>query len=227
MKRFLLTALFLVTISFSVFAGDAAAFVDIGYSADGKVYVFGQYGKTDIKYQPYAELYTVDVEKNEYVPGFVFKNLKKSSSKSGKSVYEDLFAKHYLDIKKFGCEKASANDILYVAEDSKKTGDEEIIFKDFEDSEENIYSVKLIPTYTGKGNATLSSFYINLKIQNGEKKTYTVGSPSIRRKGVTNYKIIRIVRDKNRNSLVFVVEKQIEDDTGVSIRYMIETIKVQ
>ena len=30
-----------------VFAGDVASFVDLGFTDDGKYYVFGQYGKID------------------------------------------------------------------------------------------------------------------------------------------------------------------------------------
>ena len=35
-------------------AGDVASFVDKGFSEDGKYYVFGQYGRTDKKYQGWA-----------------------------------------------------------------------------------------------------------------------------------------------------------------------------
>ena len=49
-----------------------------------------------------------------------------------------------------------------------------------------------------------------------------IGSPNITRKGVTNYKIERIFCDKSEKNLIFVIEKMMEDDTGTSIRYMIE-----
>ena len=104
------------------FAGDAAAFKNIGFSDDGKIYIFGQYGKTDVKYQPYAEIYTVDVEKNEYVPGGVYKKLESDSLKSGSQVYEDLYARHYLDLKKYNCRPSLPDEVLYILESGKKKG---------------------------------------------------------------------------------------------------------
>ena len=38
-------------------------------------------------------------------------------------------------------------------------------------------------------------------------------------------KIERIMCDKSEKNLIFIVEKMIEDDTGISIRYMIEATK--
>ena len=52
-----------------------------------------------------------------------------------------------------------------------------------------------------------------------------IGNPGINRKGVTNYKIERIFCDKSERNLIFVIEKMMEDDTGTSIRYMIEAAK--
>ena len=52
-----------------------------------------------------------------------------------------------------------------------------------------------------------------------------IGTPSINRKGVTNYKIERIFCDKSEKNLIFVIEKMMEDDTGTSIRYMVEAAR--
>ena len=76
MKRTILrTAIctaFALFASLSLYAGDAAVFQDIGFSDDGTTYIFGQYGKTDKNYEAWAEIYTVDVAKNDYVKGEVF-----------------------------------------------------------------------------------------------------------------------------------------------------------
>ena len=213
------------------FAGDAAAFKDIGFSSDGRIYLFGQYGKTDVKFQPYAEIYTIDVEKNEYVPGGVYKNLEQNSMRSGSQVYEDLLAKHYFDIKKFDCAPSAVDDVLYVLESEKKKGEDLIEFKNYgEDGSERLtYKVRLVPTLYGRGKDLRSSFFINLDVSDNDGalvKSYKVGSPDIKRKGVSAYKIVRIFRDKAKSGLVFVVEKTVEDSTGTSIRYMVETVKL-
>lgn len=229
MKKGFVASLVFLTAGIS-FAGDAAAFKDIGFSSDGKTYIFGQYGKTDVKFQPYAEIYTIDVAKNEYVPGGVFKNLDDKSDRSGSQVYEDLYARHYLDIKNYGCKNAVADDILYILEDGVKKGTDEIMFKNYggtSTDEQVSYAVRLVPTYRGSGANCLSSFYIDLSIgTDGASKKYKVGSPDIKRKGVVNYKIVRIFRSSDKSSLVFVVEKTVEDSSGLSIRYMVETVKL-
>ena len=231
MKKELIAGFILIAAGIS-FAGDAAAFKDIGFSGDGKVYVFGQYGKTDVTYQPYAEIYTIDVEKNEYIPGGVYKNLEPNSLRSGSQVYEDLLAKHFLDLKKYSCKGAAADDVLYVLENEKKKGVDAIEFKNYGDNGESsrlTYSVRLVPTFYGRGKDLRSSFYIDLNVSDNDGnivKSRKVGSPDIKRKGVSNYKIVRIFRDASKSGLVFVVEKTVEDSAGSSIRYMVETVKL-
>ena len=230
MKRALIAGIVLLAAGIS-FAGDAAAFKDIGFSGDGKIYVFGQYGKTDVTFEPYAEIYTIDVEKNEYVPGGVYKTFEENSLRSGSQVYEDLLAKRYLDLKKYGCKTAAPDDVLYVLESESKTGVEQIEFKNYGDSESNrmTYSARLVPTFYGRGKDLRSSFYIDLSIcgaDGSSSRRYTVGSPDIKRKGVSAYKIVRIFRDAAKSSLIFVVEKTVEDSAGSSIRYMVETVKL-
>ena len=63
MKKLIGLALAYFLLQAIAFPGDAAYFVDEGFSKDGSVYVFGQYGKTDKTYNSYAEIYTVDVAK--------------------------------------------------------------------------------------------------------------------------------------------------------------------
>lgn len=231
MKRALIAGFVLIAAGLC-FAGDAAAFKDIGFSDDGRIYIFGQFGKTDVKFQGYAEIYTIDVEKNEYVPGGVYKNLEPNSTKSGSQVYEDLIAKHFLDIKKYNCAPAAVDDVLYVLESEKKKGEDLIEFKNYgDDGESNrlTYKVRLVPTIYGRGKDLRSSFYINLDVcekDGAPVKSYKVGSPDIKRKGVSAYKIVRIFRDKAKSGLVFVVEKTVEDSAGTSIRYMVETVKL-
>ena len=233
MKKIVLAVLALLVGSVNLFAGDVATFVDCGFSADGKYYVFGQYGKTDKKFQGWADIYQVEIEKNDYVSKGVFK-IKPSavtSDKSGLEVYESLEAKNFYYLKDLNCEKPNADQVLYILEDIKKTGTDEIVFTDFRSSEienQDTYHINLVPTVKGSGKNVKSSFYILLEKKDSEGNIILnkkIGSPDIVRKGVYNYKIERIFCDKSGQSLIFVIEKMIEDDTGVSIRYMIEATK--
>ena len=49
------------------------------------------------------------------------------------------------------------------------------------------------------------------------------GNPDFERKNVSDYTIRRIIADKTGKSIVFEIEKRIEDEKGTSFRYMVET----
>lgn len=220
--------------AFASFAGDSAVLVDNGFSADGNYYIFGQYGKIDKKFQGWAEIYTVDVLKNDYVDNEVYR-VKPSAvtfDKTGKEVYESLAGKNYLSIKKYNCAQNSPEQILYIREEEKKAGTDEIEFKDFISSvsdDQAYYKVVLVPTVYGEGINVKSSFYIDIEKLDSKGAVLAsqrIGNPGITRKGVKNYKIERIVCDKTGKKLVFIVEKTMEDKTGINIRYMIETARL-
>lgn len=231
MKKQLLCSLTFLIAGVFAFAGDAAAFVDIGLSADGKTYVFGEYGRTDVAFQGYAEIYTVDIEKNDFISGGVFRTQPSNATatKSGRTVFEELYAKANWALKKYSCKPAVAENLLYVREDDGKA---DFIFKDFEGSSagQNVfYHINVVTSVEGKGSACKSSFFISLVKENESGDVLSrniVGNPGIKRKGVTGYKIDRIFSDASGRNLVFVIEKTVADATGISIRYMVETIRL-
>ena len=233
MKKLLLSGLILLAAGMNSFAGDAAAFVDIGISADGRTYAFGEYGKTDKTFQGYAEIYTVDIEKNDFVDGEVFRTQPSpnTSSKSGKAIFDELRDKAAWKLRKYDFKPADADNLLYVRDD-KKAGESEIVFKDFEGStvEQSVfYHIKLVKTCEGSGDNLRSSFFITLEKKDDSGNVISrniVGSPDIKRKKVTDYRIDRIFSDKSGRNLVFVVEKTLSDVNGSSIRYMVETIRL-
>ncbi len=217
-----------------VFAGDAAVFDDIGFSEDGKTYIFGQYGKTDKTYKAWAEIYTVDVAANDYVKGEVYKlSASKSNENSGKRNYEDLKNSVEWKIAKYKANPASAENLLFVRESEKKSPVDEIVFKDFESSTEQqsvYYHIKLVPTFEGNGKNVLSKYYIDVRRIDQNKKelsVWKIGTPDFARRGISSYQIDKIFTDKSGKSLVFVVQKTLEDDKGTSIRYMVETFRIK
>ncbi|MGP1458378.1 MAG: DUF2259 domain-containing protein [Treponema sp.] len=230
MKKWILRA-FCAAAAFALYAGDAAVFVDNGFSEDGKYYIFGQYGKTDKKFQGWAEIFTIDVAANDFVSGGVFRTKPSAvtADKSGKEVYEALAAKSYFETRKYNCTPVAPERILYIREHDGSTGAEEIVFKDFISSvsqDRAQYAVKLSPSVSGSGMNASSSFYIELRKRGMNDETLAfqkIGSPDIVRKSVKNYKIDRILCDKSGRKLIFVIAKTMEDKTGTNIRYMVET----
>lgn len=233
MKRtlaFIFCALFSVIYSF---AGDVASFDDIGFSADGKYYLFGQYGKIDKTFVPWAEIFTVDIAANTFVKESVFTSTEKSPDVSGRCAYDNLKKKAEWCLSKYDAKPAEVNNLLFLRDSETKSPTDTISFRDFEGILGDAgftYDVKLVPTYTGSGSACRSKFYITVqkKDANGAQvASFTVGSPNYERKGVTGYRIERIFSDASGKSMVFLVMKTQEDSGGTSIRYMVETCAVR
>ena len=223
------------------FAGDAAAFTDIGFSKDGATYIFGEYGKTDRSFQAYAEIYVVDVAKNDFVSGGVFRTQPSSATTgvSGRKAYDSLLKSAGSKIKSYGCTPSGPENLLYIRNSSGKIAkpaagqsSDRIVFQDFErstDTTDVFFKIQLKQTVTGKGKGVSSSFYIDMRVEDQDGKligAWKVGNPKYERKGVSSYEIERIFTDPSGNSLVFLIQKTVEDDTGTSIRYMVETVRM-
>ena len=60
-------AVFLVLGTPAMRAGDSASFADLGFSPDGSYYMFAQYGVRTGTLRPWADLFLVDVARNNFV----------------------------------------------------------------------------------------------------------------------------------------------------------------
>ena len=232
-KRIMLAAVCVFLCAF-VYAGDAAAFVDLGFSKDGRVYMFAQHGSTDKLWQGFAEIYSVDIEKNDYIHSGCFKTSASAQTEgiNGSTVYEKLFEKNKAYIRAVSPEPADLKHTLYIKNLNKEPL-EEIVFTDFEGStEENpvFFHIRLIPWFSGKTASSKSSFFISVerKDKNGTLLSkHVAGNPDIKRTGVTDYTIEKIMRSPDNKSLIFAVEKKLTSSTGVSVRYMTEALRLK
>ena len=192
MKKLIICFTMILALCLSVFAGDVAEYTDLGFSPDGKYFVFAQYGVTDKDFEPYAEIYTVDVAKNDFLKNGIYKvnpgTIK--SVKSGFAVFEDLYNKNKANIDKYCGEKATLDTTLYIRGPESKSSSEEITFKDFINStEENeiFYTINLVKHVSGKGKNLKSSFFIGVEQKDASGKILSrkvVGNPDFEGSGV-------------------------------------------
>ncbi|CEM60387.1 DUF2259 domain-containing protein [Treponema phagedenis] len=212
----------LLLYSVNLFAGDVATFVNLGFSADGSKYAFGQYGLTDQTYQAYSDICIVDVESNSFIKNGIFKTspTKETRDKDSKSVFLALQNRAQATLIKNNISESRLGRVLYSqAED--KTGTQTLYFRDFQT--ENEYTVMIHVDKTTKQEA---SFYITVDIvlPNGSKISKKTGRPGYVRPGTKTYALKKILINDKNNALIFIVEKHEYSSKGLSIRYMVETI---
>jgi len=222
--------IFLLTCFSALWAGDSAVFVDLGFSPDGRTYMFGQYGVLSPSLRPWAELYVVDVASNNFVPNGRVSFTQNSAIKAGQDgagVFRTLLANNSSLTSRFNINFQNQGLPLYISRDENpRERGETIDFRDFLSG--NRYVAQLVPTITGSGTNISSRFYINLQATtpNGQTKTYTVGTPNFVRQRIAQYNIKRVLIDTDGKSIIFVIEMKRVAENGFDIRYMVETVRL-
>ncbi|MDR0387065.1 MAG: DUF2259 domain-containing protein [Treponema sp.] len=227
-KKFFFIMLLIALCAACLWAGDTATFVDLGFSSDGKTYVFGQYGIQSKTLRPWADLYLVDVPKNDFVAGGRISYTHDASAiagQDGSGALYRLISRNAALTDRYGINFLLQGQILYIAVDGEAPSDkgETIEFRDFEHRAS--YKAVLVSATEGSGASQASSFYISLErtAGDGSKKNYTVGNPRIKRSLVTSYHIRRVIAAPGDDSVIFVIEMRTQ---GKDIRYMVETLRL-
>ncbi|GHU87692.1 hypothetical protein FACS189476_03530 [Spirochaetia bacterium] len=212
-----------------LWAGDTASFVDLGFSPDGRIYMFAQYGVEAGTLRPWADLSVVDVPRNDFVNGGRVSFIHNSpvvSGSDGSGAFYRLLARNAALAEQYGVSFLRQGQPLYVSLDSTDPSrlGETIEFRDFEAG--NTYKASLVSSVEGSGNNLRSSFHIKMDrvSRNGDRATYTVGNPQIKRPLVASYRIKKVMVAPNDGSLIFVIEMKRQAADGFDIRYMVEAL---
>ena len=229
LKKIIFFFLGALTCASCLWAGDTASFVDLGFSNDGRIYAFGQYGVQSRTLKPWADIYIVDVAKNEFVPGGRVSYVHSSSiivGQDGSGVFYNLVGNNKALMDRYGVIFSNQGQPLFISlEPYPPANGETVEFRDF--SSGKSYKARLVPTFEGTGNNLKSSFYINLDVSSplGVSRRYTIGNPQIKRPMIRQYNINRVIIDSRGNSLIFVIEMIVNSEDGPNIRYMVETVR--
>jgi predicted secreted protein len=212
-----------------LWAGDYASFVDLGFSPDGSIYMFGQYGVRYQTWQPWAELFVVDVPRNDFVTGGRISYSHDQpipAGQDGAGALYRLIARNTALADKYGINFMRQGQPLYIALENGSIAGESIGFRDFASGAS--YTARLIPRVEGAGEDIKSSFYINVERTewDGSLKSYTVGTPEIKRPLVEGYRIKKVIVAPHDGSLIFVIEMTRRGEEGVDIRYMVEALRL-
>ncbi|MDR1971056.1 MAG: DUF2259 domain-containing protein [Treponema sp.] len=213
-----------------LWAGDTASFVDLGFSRDGGVYMFAQYGVLSNTLRPWADLYAVDVPRNDFVSGgkvSYSSNNPVNAGNDGIGAFYRIIAQNSALADRCGVDYLHQGHPLYIALDDEggNPRGERVEFRDFERGFS--YQAQLIPSTEGSGANLKSSFYITLNRTGpaGDRRTFTLGNPGVKRSQIATYKIKKVIASPLDNSLIFVIETRKQAVNGYDIRYMVETLR--
>lgn len=228
MKRNVLL-LILIICAFPVFAGDVADYVNLGFSDNSEYFMFGLYGIDFKSSNPYAEIYAVDVSGNKFADEGVFTRVFDTdlqAGQDGSGALYNLLNENSSQLKEFGINHLNKGRIVYLLINGDEPKDN-LEFRDFRNNGK--YKVSLIQQQFGTEKEPSASFHIMLTMTDSGSKisVYTIGLPDYKRKDVLKYRIKQVMFAPDEKSLVFVVEKEVLDGSGPSIRYMVETVKLK
>jgi predicted secreted protein len=214
-----------------LWAGDTATFVDLGFSPDGKIYMFAQYGLQSGTLKPWADLFIVDVPKNNYVSGGKLSyvhNVPVVSGQDGSGALYRLIAQNSSMAERYRINYCFQGQPLFVAVtgDAGSDGMIPIVFKDYESGAN--YRASLVSYTEGFGANLKSSFFINLERtgRDGSKKTYTIGNPQIKRPLIDSYRIRKVMIAPHDGSMIFLIEMKKQEGDSFNIRYMVEALRL-
>ena len=213
----------------ALFAGDVADYVNLGFSDNSEYFMFGLYGIDYKSSNPYAEIYTVDVAGNKFADGGVFSKvfgMDIQPGQDGNGALYNLMGENHDKLSDFGVNHLNKGRIVYLLINGDEPKDK-LEFRDFRNNGK--YQVSLLQQRFGTEKEPSASFHIQLSVTDSKDTTsvYTVGLPDYKRKDVMRYRIKQVMFAPDEKSLVFVVEKEVLDGSGPSIRYMVETVRLK
>jgi predicted secreted protein len=216
----------------ALWAGDTASYVDLGFSPDGGVYMFAQYGVAANTLKPWADLCVVDVPQNNFVSGgriSYSSNNPINAGNDGVGAFYRLISQNSALADRYGVDYLRQGRPLYIALDPGEGNPrgERIEFRDFERGFS--YQAQLVPAVEGSGPNLKSSFHIVLDRVGpaGDRRTFSVGSPGVKRSQIAAYRIKKVIASPLDNSVIFVIETRKPVVNGFDIRYMVETLQPQ
>ncbi|WP_461256927.1 DUF2259 domain-containing protein [Treponema sp. R80B11-R83G3] len=226
---FILFILLLTSVS-ALWAGDSAVFVDLGFSPDGRMYMFGQYGVLSPSLRPWADLYVVDVTSNTFAQNgrvSLIDNTPIKAGQDGSGILRRLVSNNSNLTNRYSINFQNQGLPLYISRDENPPPrGEKIDFRDFLSGKS--YKAQIIPTITGSGQNAKSQFFINLEVSSPDSqfRTYKVGSPNFVRQGIVQYNFKRVLIDSSGSSVIFVIEMMCASNNGYDIRYMVEALRL-
>lgn len=227
--RHVFVVLLLIAITGFAYAGDAARFVNLGFSPDSRTFMFAQHGIAAENGFPFAEIYTVDVPNNSFVSGGVVRETYDtpiSPGQDGSGALFTLLPDLHNVVSRYRINHLTQGRLIYLLVDGAEVR-ERIEFRDFETG--NTYTISISQDRRGSGDSVRASFYLDVvgTLSNGTELEHRVGRPGYYRDDIDRYRISQVIMAPDERSIVVVIERIRETSSGLRIRYMVETVRLR
>jgi len=191
--------------------------------------MFAQYGIQSKTLKPWAELFAVDVARNNFVSGGRVSYIHDQpvlAGNDGSGALYRLIARNANLADQYRINFLNQGQPLYIAMNGDTGATGAIEFRDFASGAS--YKANLTSYSEGTGQNLKSSFFINLESNSASnvRRTYTIGTPQIKRDLVEEYRIKKVISAPQDGSMIFVIEMKKTADSGFDIRYMVEAVRL-
>ena len=213
-------------------AGDISSFVNLGFSADSRNFMFGIYGVSDKNSLPHAEAYIINVSHNSFQPGGQLSlsgNRPISLGQDGSGALYNILHSIEPQIAKYKIDHLNLGRLVYVLFNGQEPK-ANLNFHDFNTGVQYALTMnqKTRNSESNKDKVSHreSEFSISLITtqKDGHEKKFQIGHPGFYRDNVDEYLIRQIILSPDEKSLLFVIEKQNRANNSLSTSYMVETI---
>ena len=219
----------LLSFGFSLHAGDASEFVNLGFSNDGSYFMFGQHGIIVSTSESYSESFIIDIHTNRYAKGGKFLSKWQMLPGLGADSIGGLFnqvRENSWIVKKYHINHINNGKAVYFLVDGEVPKND-LTFRIFDKKTK----VKNISCELKQGKSDTkgkveSWFFIEINWTdlNDEKHQNLIGHPKYKRNNVLDYYIKNIILSPDHKTLIFVIAKEVKVKDGVNLRYMVETV---
>lgn len=214
----------------SIFAGDRAEFINLGFNFDSTQFMYGVYGIDEVGIDAYASVYLYDLEKQALDRNQFYEKTYKNAVTPGQNGIGALFMvleDNYLAGGRNRISHLNNGNVLYYQFPGQKSSTR-VAFRDFINN--YYYTIvltrrPLIESPDSNAALALTVFRSN---EDGKQEKYQQGSLADFGDGVFSYDLKKVILSPNGKYLVMVVQTKINDPVkGILVRYQVRSIKLE
>jgi len=211
----------------SVFAGDRADFINLGFIDQNEAFLYGQYGMDEDGTYFYADVVYHDLQTGETPSALIQSKRYPLIELDGGSTLPAMLqsVQEYLSVNPVPVDFTRTGVMLYSRLPGTGSGDV-ASFKDYTQNKDYELSLTLLPKVRTPGMSTKMAITLRQYNPEGTLTRYDAGSLVRPLEGIYDVRLANVYSDPERNYLVMVFQtSEFDDETeSVDARYLVKSI---